>query len=526
VTFRATLDDQSSGVYLWEDGNLTTVTDSSGPFNEFGPRPTLNDSGALAFTATLDNGESGVFIAEQGAIRTYVDTTGPYRHFGFDTVVLFSGPSINDAGHVAFSAGLDTGSFGIFTGPDPQADKVIARGDPLFGSFVVDVAFDWQGQNNAGQVAFAARLLDGRTVIARADWADNDLDGVLDVIEQGAPGGGDGNGDGISDRLQDNVASFRSAVGGSYLTLAAPPGTQLVDVEAASAPFPRPIGATFPFGVVGFELQGIAAGQAAQVDLIVPGNQTSHAYFKQNLVSNWYSFAFDGTTGAQAATDIIHANPVTRFALSLVDGNSRGDRDGTANGRIVDPGGPALVAVAAPPTVESVVINDGAAQRSMVNSFTVTFDRLMTVEPDAFEIRQVGGHGHIWLDVELNDIGGKTVARVSFAGGGVIGGSLADGEYTLTIRGDKICDALGDRLDGDGDGAAGGNHIDEFFRLYGDTNGDGDVDRADAQVFASALGKRSTSNGYLWYLDYHGNERIGVEDLAMFLVRFVKSKWF
>ena len=39
-----------------------------------------------------------------------------------------------------------------------------------------------------------------------------------------------------------------------------------------------------------------------------------------------------------------------------------------------------------PPRVESVVINDGSAQRSMVNSLTVTFDRVVTFDPGAFSL--------------------------------------------------------------------------------------------------------------------------------------------
>src|SRR5204862_945718 len=45
----------------------------------------------------------------------------------------------------------------------------------------------------------------------------------------------------------------------------------------------------------------------------------------------------------------------------------------------------------APARVESAVVNDGSAQRSMVTSLTVTFDRLVTVDPGAFELRQQGG---------------------------------------------------------------------------------------------------------------------------------------
>ena len=54
---------------------------------------------------------------------------------------LGSGPSINDAGAVAFFATLDAGGSGIFTGPDPTTDVVIRTGDLLFGATVTALDF-------------------------------------------------------------------------------------------------------------------------------------------------------------------------------------------------------------------------------------------------------------------------------------------------------------------------------------------------------------------------------------------------
>jgi hypothetical protein len=51
----------------------------------------------------------------------------------------------------------------------PVPDKVIAIGDPLFGSTVTGFLLDPEGLNDAGQVAFLAQLADGRIAIARAD---------------------------------------------------------------------------------------------------------------------------------------------------------------------------------------------------------------------------------------------------------------------------------------------------------------------------------------------------------------------
>src|SRR5262249_38478239 len=58
-------------------------------------------------------------------------------------------------------------------------------------------------------------------------------------------------------------------------------------------------------------------------------------------------------------------------------------------------------ALAGPPRrVESVVVNDGSAQRSMVNSITVTFGGAVFLDPGAIELRrQDGTLVHFQLDV-------------------------------------------------------------------------------------------------------------------------------
>src|SRR5262249_47286080 len=118
----------------------------------------------------------------------------------------------------------------------------------------------------------------------------------------------------------------------------------------------------------------------------------------------------------------------------------------------------------APRTVESVVVNDGSAQRSMVNSITVTFSGAAGLEPGAIELLR---HDGTLVDFQLavSVFGGKTVAVLTFAGPEFVGGSLADGQYTLTVRADRVHDRWGRELDGDGDGTAGGDRSDSFFRL-------------------------------------------------------------
>jgi N-acetylglucosamine-6-sulfatase len=172
-----------------------------------------------------------------------------------------------------------------------------------------------------------------------------------------------------------------------------------------------------------------------------------------------------------------------------------------------------------PPKIESVVVNDGSAQRSMVSSLTVTFDRVVTFDPGAFGLQRNDGT-EISLSVAASVVDGRTVGVMTFTGPGIIGGSLADGNYMLTIRGDHIRDLVGRELDGDRDGNGGGDRVDAFFRLFGDSDGNHDVDWLDRDLFRSAFKKSAGDEGYLWYLDFDGDADVDGRDNGQFNRRF------
>ena len=166
-----------------------------------------------------------------------------------------------------------------------------------------------------------------------------DVDGVADVVEDGAPNDGDGNGDGIPDRLQSNVASLPSSLTGDYLTVISQPGTELVEVQAEAPPEAGsvPEGVELPFGGLSFACRDLEPGQGASITIIVHGPQRFNSYLKfgptpDDPEPHWYDFSYDGVTGAQ-----FEGNRITLF---LKDG-LRGDDDLEVNGEIFDPGAPA-----------------------------------------------------------------------------------------------------------------------------------------------------------------------------------------
>lgn len=90
----------------------------------------------------------------------------------------------------------------------------------------------------------------------------------------------------------------------------------------------------YPYGLVEFTLNCAAA----DVTITFPGSVAGMTYRKygptpESHTPHWYSFMYDGTTGAR-----INGNQVV---LHFVDG-LRGDDDLQANGVIVDQGGPAV----------------------------------------------------------------------------------------------------------------------------------------------------------------------------------------
>jgi hypothetical protein len=180
------------------------------------------------------------------------------------------------------------------------------------------------------------------------------------------------------------------------------------------------------------------------------------------------------------------------------------------------------VRVAAPASVDHVMINDGAGQRSMVESLTVTFSQAVTLDDGAFDLVRPSDQAPVSLVVTSSEVDGKTVAQLTFTGRDIIAGSLADGRYRLTIHGDRVHDDAGFVLDGDLDGLPGGDYVDEsIHRLFGDTDGDGDVDNFDYFAFRRTYGKKAREEGYLDYLDFNGD---GVIDQAVDFVEFAKRK--
>jgi hypothetical protein len=222
---------------------------------------------------------------------------------------------------------------------------------------------------------------------------DTDLDGVEDEEESLAPHGGDANEDGIPDKEQANVASLQESALGRYVTFVSPQGTGFAEMRAlddSDLQEPAPLGVNYSCGFFEFELFGVAPAQPVEIRLYLPLGDEFDSYYKygptpEEQQPSWYSFLFDGTTGAETAGHIV--------TLHYEDGG-RGDHDLSADGVITDLGAPAY---AGRPGITSVPKKTAVAEQLYtydVEGADPEADRLtfsLDVFPEGMEIDEDSG---------------------------------------------------------------------------------------------------------------------------------------
>ena len=208
VAFRADRSRGVSGIFFWDGAAITTVADTLGGWRQFYGLPVISENGVVIFRADRNDGAQGIYAYEAGSVRPVAETGDQ-----FETLAHF--PSVDDVGRVAFVATLregssvvveayedrlavidDEGAFessrgalltgrgtvvriatppgggmGLFAGPDPYEHRILALGDALLGSIIVDFAANPVSVNATGHVAVRATLADDRQFILRADPA-------------------------------------------------------------------------------------------------------------------------------------------------------------------------------------------------------------------------------------------------------------------------------------------------------------------------------------------------------------------
>jgi hypothetical protein len=195
--------------------------------------------------------------------------------------------------------------------------------------------------NRGGDVDAAGEV----TVAASVIFCDEDIDGVSDSVEAGAPHNGDGNNDGIPDSRQVHVASL--TVSGKYTTLVTGETRQLAWISGVKEDSRGNAiqGVDFSTGSYQGTVQpelglfSLASSAGITVTLLLPQDSSPNTFWTygrtpDNRTPHWFEFLYDGETGAE-----FQGNTVV---LHFIDG-LRGDLDLTENGSISFSGAPGNV---------------------------------------------------------------------------------------------------------------------------------------------------------------------------------------
>ncbi|MEL6106291.1 MAG: GEVED domain-containing protein, partial [Planctomycetota bacterium] len=176
------------------------------------------------------------------------------------------------------------------------------------------------------------------------------------------------------------------------------------------------------------------------------------------------------------------------------------------------------------PTVGSVVLNDGEAQRSSLTSIEVVFDRVVTAPQAAF------GLAHRETDMPVNGLqfasrieSQRSIVRITFGADPQVlqrptGNSLLDGNYELTINGQQILDDSSS-LQMQQDVVFGDEATDLFFRYFGDSDGDRDVDGQDLGGLSLTFFLTESDPGFDAVYDRDGDGDVDGQDYGAFSTR-------
>ena len=148
-----------------------------------------------------------------------------------------------------------------------------------------------------------------------------------------------------------------------------------------------------------------------------------------------------------------------------------------------------------------------------MNSLSLTFDGRVALESGALGITRRDGSPVAGVTVSVtNPSRDERNWVLTFGGPAVVGGSLPDGIYKLVATSAGVADLAGNALASD--------YTVPFHRLFGDSDGDRDVDSTDLALFKN---RAEQTRKYVWYFDFDGNGVISKADYVQLKSRSLRS---
>jgi hypothetical protein len=185
-------------------------------------------------------------------------------------------------------------------------------------------------------------------------------------------------------------------------------------------------------------------------------------------------------------------------------------------GAALTPGGVNTSATAPLAALTTVQIDDGSSQRSMVRSITLTFSSPIDhIATDGISLTDQSNVPVSGVNVNVVGIGTSTLT-LTFSGSPILGNSLADGLYRLTINGSRLF-ANGRTVDAKNDTTPGSTSVTDFHRLFGDADGNGSVSAIDFNAFRLAYGTGPS------IFDFDGDNQTSAADFNAFRLRYGSS---
>ena len=169
------------------------------------------------------------------------------------------------------------------------------------------------------------------------------------------------------------------------------------------------------------------------------------------------------------------------------------------------------------PDVAGFTVDNGTAQRSMIRTLTVSFTAAVTLDSGAITLINTTAGGSKPVNFTAASSDGGLTYTITPTSGTASGGSLSDGSYSLTVHASGVHASANTAI------AAATDHTYTFFRLFGDSNGDGIVNLTDYRAFASAYLKSSGVVGYNAAFDANSDGTINLIDYRAFAANYLRS---